>query len=296
MSSGTGMSALRSAKSLVTLVTGGASGLGRGTAEHLLKHGAKVAILDLPTSKAAELAKELGADCLFTSANVTAVAEVKAALGEVKKTFGRLDVVVNCAGIAYAFKLYSVKKKVMADLEQVRRTLDVNVMGSFNVIAHAVEMFAENEKDDLGQRGLIINTASIAAFDGQAGQSSYSASKGAIASMTLPLARDFADDGIRVMAIAPGIFDTPIMGSFPPKQCYEHSGMGVEKRERKTVDKRRGVDMKGEQVHEFLSGLVPHPRRFGMPEEFGALVRHIIENRYLNGEVIRLDGALRMPA
>ncbi|VDM46635.1 unnamed protein product [Toxocara canis] len=263
MSSGTGMSALRSAKGLVTLVTGGASGLGRGTAEHLLKHGAKVAILDLPTSKAAELAKELGADCLFTSANVTAVAEVKAALGEVKKTFGRLDVVVNCAGIAYAFKLYSVKKKVMADLEQVRRTLDVNVMGSFNVIAHAVEMFAENEKDDLGQRGLIINTASIAAFDGQAGQSSYSASKGAIASMTLPLARDFADDGIRVMAIAPGIFDTPIMGSFPPK---------------------------------FLSGLVPHPRRFGMPEEFGALVRHIIENRYLNGEVIRLDGALRMPA
>uniref|UniRef100_A0A914ZQS3 3-hydroxyacyl-CoA dehydrogenase type-2 n=2 Tax=Parascaris univalens TaxID=6257 RepID=A0A914ZQS3_PARUN len=260
------MSTLRSIKGLVALVTGGASGLGRGAAEGLLKHGAKVAILDLPSSAGADVAKEFGNDCIFTPANVTAASEVKSALAEVKKKFGHLDVAVNCAGVAYSFKLFNVKKKKLADLESVRKTLDINVMGYFNVTAYAAELFAENEKDDMGQRGVIINTASIAAFDGQAGQSAYSASKGAIVGMTLPLARDFADDGIRVVTIAPGIFETPMMASFPDK------------------------------VRNFLTGLVPNPKRFGIPEEYGALVRHIIENRYLNGEVIRLDGALRMPA
>ncbi|VDK59613.1 unnamed protein product [Anisakis simplex] len=260
------MSFLRSVKGAVAIVTGGASGLGQGTVEHLLKHGAKVAILDLPTSKGAELADRLGDDCLFTPANVTSVKDVKSAMGNVKTKFGRLDVAVNCAGISFAFKLYNMKKRVMCDLEQVRRTLDVNVMGAFNVVAHAVELFAENEKDDMGQRGVIISTASIAAFDGQSGQSAYAASKGAIASMTLPLARDFANDGIRLVTIAPGIFETPMMASFPKK------------------------------VNDFLNELVPNPKRMGKPEEYGALVRHIIENRYLNGEVIRLDGALRMPA
>uniref|UniRef100_A0A0M3HXQ0 3-hydroxyacyl-CoA dehydrogenase type-2 n=1 Tax=Ascaris lumbricoides TaxID=6252 RepID=A0A0M3HXQ0_ASCLU len=271
------MSALRSTKGLVALVTGGASGLGRGAAENLLKHGAKVAILDLPSSAGAEVAKELGGDCIFTPASVTAASEVKSALADVKKKFGRLDVAVNCAGIAYSFKLFNVKKKKLCDLESVRKTLDVNVMGYFTVAAHAAELFAENEKDEMGQRGVIINTASIAAFDGQAGQSAYSASKGAIVGMTLPLARDFADDGIRVVTIAPGIFDTPMMASFPDKLVVFKNMIRLE-------------------VRNFLIGLVPNPKRFGVPEEYGALVRHIIENRYLNGEVIRLDGALRMPA
>ncbi|KHN88089.1 3-hydroxyacyl-CoA dehydrogenase type-2 [Toxocara canis] len=304
--------ALRSVKGLVALITGGASGLGHATAEHLLKHGAKVAVLDLPSSNGADVAKQLGGDCIFTPANVTVAQDVKGALAEVKKKFGRLDAAVNCAGIAPAMKLYNMKKKRMGDLETVRKTLDINVMGYINVTAYAAELFAENEKDDMGQRGVIINTASIAAFDGQSGQinvmgyinvtayaaelfaenekddmgqrgvvintasiaafdgqsgqCAYSASKGAICGMTLPLARDFADDGIRVMTIAPGIFDTPMMAAFPDK------------------------------VRNFLIALVPNPKRFGIPDEYGALVRHIIENRYLNGEVIRFDGALRMPA
>uniref|UniRef100_A0A1I8AHU5 3-hydroxyacyl-CoA dehydrogenase type-2 n=1 Tax=Steinernema glaseri TaxID=37863 RepID=A0A1I8AHU5_9BILA len=258
-------SVIRSSQGLVTVVTGGASGLGRGTAARLINQGAKVAILDLPQSDGAKVAKELGNNCIFTPANVTSESDVKAVFDTVKKEFGRLDGVVNCAGIAYAFKLYSIAKQKMAPLDQIQKTLDVNVIGTFNVIRHGVELMGQNEKDDMGQRGVIINTASVAAFDGQSGQSAYSASKGAIAAMTLPLARDFADDGIRVMAIAPGLFDTPLLSSLP------------------------------EKVKTFLSQLVPNPSRMGNPEEYGALVQHILENRYLNGEVIRLDGALRMP-
>lgn len=259
------VSALRSIKGIVALVTGGASGLGKGTVERLLNHGAKVAILDLPSSKGSELAKGYGSDCIFTPADVTSEDDVKKALEDVKKNFGRLDVNVNCAGIAFAAKLYSVSKKRMQEMERIRKTIDVNVLGTFNVIRHSVALIGENEKDDMGQRGVVINTSSVAAYDGQIGQSAYSASKGAIASMTLPLARDFADDGIRVMTIAPGLFDTPLLSSLP------------------------------EKVHKFLCQLVPNPSRLGKPEEYGALVQHIIENRYLNGETIRLDGALRMP-
>ncbi|TKR77300.1 hypothetical protein L596_018297 [Steinernema carpocapsae] len=258
-------SVIRSSKGLVTLVTGGASGLGRGTAERLISQGAKVAILDLPQSQGIQVAKELGENCIFTPANVTSEDDVKAAMGAVKDKFGRLDGLVNCAGIAFAFKLYSLNKKQLAPLDKIQKTLDVNVVGTFNVMRHAIELMSENEKDDMNQRGVIINTSSVAAFDGQTGQSAYSASKGAIAAITLPLARDFADDGIRVMAIAPGLFNTPLLSSLPDK------------------------------VKNFLSQLVPNPSRMGHPEEYGALVQHILENRYLNGEVIRLDGSLRMP-
>ncbi|VDL83098.1 unnamed protein product [Nippostrongylus brasiliensis] len=214
-------SILRPTKGLVAVVTGGASGLGRGTVERLAKAGANVAIIDLPSSKGAEVAKELGPNVLFTPTNVTADTEVQNAFEMVKDKFGRCDAVVNCAGIAMAFKLYSVSKKKMCDAEKIRKTIDVNVIGTFNVIRHGVALIGENAKDETGQRGVVVSTASAAAFDGQTGQAAYSASKGAIVGMTLPLARDFADDGIRFMAIAPGLFDTPLLSSLPEKVCVE---------------------------------------------------------------------------
>ncbi|CAO4373931.1 unnamed protein product [Caenorhabditis nigoni] len=258
------MAALRSTKGLVALVTGGASGLGKGTAEVLAKAGARVAILDLPQSKGADVAKEIGG--IFTPASVTNEDEIKAAFAKVQSEYGRLDALVNCAGIAYAFKLYSVQKKKHVDFDKIRQTMDVNVLGTFNVIRHGVALMGEHEKDANGQRGVVINTASVAAFDGQTGQSAYSASKGAIVGMTLPLARDFAGDGIRFNTIAPGLMDTPLLSSLPDK------------------------------VKTFLAQLIPNPSRLGHPHEYGALVQHIIENQYLNGETIRFDGALRMPA
>ncbi|CAI4231964.1 unnamed protein product [Auanema sp. JU1783] len=258
-------SALRSTKNLVALVTGGASGLGRGTVQTLVESGAKVAILDLKSSEGSAIAKEFGKNVIFTPADVTSEEDVAKAFADVKSKFGRCDAVVNCAGVAMAFKLYNVNKKKMSDFEMIKKTINVNVIGSFNVIRHGVALMADNEKDDMGQRGVIISTASVAAYDGQTGQSAYSASKGAIVGMTLPLARDFADDGIRVMAIAPGLFNTPLLSALP------------------------------EKVTKFLAQLVPNPSRLGNPLEYGALAKHIIENRYLNGEVIRLDGAIRMP-
>ncbi|KAK6050946.1 oxidoreductase, short chain dehydrogenase/reductase family protein [Cooperia oncophora] len=203
-------SILRSTKGLVAVVTGGASGLGRGTVETLVKAGANVAILDLPSSKGADVAKELGQNVLFAPTNVTADSEVQAAFDQVKDKFGRCDAVVN---------LRRVSKKKMCEPEKIRKTIEVNVMGTFNVIRHGVALMGENAKDEAGQRGVVVSTASVAAFDGQTGQSAYSASKGAIVGMTLPLARDFADDGIRFMAIAPGLFDTPLLSGLPEKVC-----------------------------------------------------------------------------
>ncbi|TMS38036.1 hypothetical protein L596_004850 [Steinernema carpocapsae] len=163
-------SAVCSTKGLVTLVTGAASGLGQGTATRLVNQGAKVAILDLPNSKGAEVAKSLGENCIFTPADVTSEEQVQGAFEAVKQKFGRVDGVVNCAGIAYAFKLYNFKKGKMADLDKIKRTLDVNVSGTFNVIRYGVQLMGENKKDDMQQRGVIISTASVAAFDGQVGQ------------------------------------------------------------------------------------------------------------------------------
>jgi len=256
---------MKSVKGLVTLVTGGASGLGRGTVERLHNYGSKIVILDIPQSTGAELAKKLEKDAIFVPTDVTNDEEVKNAIEKIRKEFGRLDAIVNSAGIGYAFKLYNASSREAKFGERIKHTLDVNVYGSLNVIRHGMDLMIDNEKDEMGQRGVIINVSSIAAYDGQIGQVAYSASKGAIASVTLPLARDFADIGVRAMAIAPGLFDTPLLRSLPPK------------------------------VLAFLSNLIPNPQRLGSEEEFAALVQHIIENRYLNGEVIRLDGALRMP-
>jgi len=224
-------------------------------------------LLDTPQSLGGEIVKNLADEenCLFTPADVTSEDQVKAAMDSVKEKFGRLDNIVNCAGIAFAHKLFSSTRRLMFPLDKIQQILEVNVVGSLNVARYGMALIIDNQKDDMGQRGVIINTSSIAAYDGQCGQVAYSASKGAIASMTLPMARDFADMGVRVMAIAPGIFDTPIINTLPSK------------------------------VKIFLNQLVPNPSRLGNPEEFAALVEHIINNRYLNGEVIRLDGALRMP-
>ncbi|VDM98537.1 unnamed protein product [Thelazia callipaeda] len=221
--------------------------------------------MDLRQSNGEALAKDMGQNCFFAAADVRSSDEVSNAFQSLTDKFGPLDVVVNCAGVSFPFKLYNLQKKKACDADLIRETFDVNVLGTFNVIQQALETFALKSKDSFGFRGVIINTASIAAYDGQVGQSAYAASKGAIVSSTLAFARDYADDGIRFMTIAPGIFDTPLMSGLP------------------------------EKVQRFLADMVPLPNRLGNSEEFGALVRHIIENRYLNGEVIRLDGGLRMP-
>ncbi|VDN32800.1 unnamed protein product [Gongylonema pulchrum] len=228
-------------KGLVALVSGGASGLGAGTARHLISHGAKVVILDLPQSRGEALAKEFGENCFFAAADVThsfgqivvaclvhpvcvcvcvlvrSPEEVSNAFRSLVDRFEQLDAVVNCAGVSYPFKLYNLQKKRTCDMELIRKTLDINVMGTFNVIQHALETFALKNKDSLGFRGVVINTASIAAYDGQVGQCVYAASKGAIVSATLALARDHAEDGIRFMTIAPGLFDTPLLSGLPKK-------------------------------------------------------------------------------
>uniref|UniRef100_A0A0N5AUW4 3-hydroxyacyl-CoA dehydrogenase type-2 n=1 Tax=Syphacia muris TaxID=451379 RepID=A0A0N5AUW4_9BILA len=250
---------------LVALVTGGASGLGRATVQRLVKNGAKVALLDLPQSDGKKIEAELGDNCIFTPANVTSFQEVQDAMKIVQSKYGRLDATVHCAGICYAFKLYSIVRKVMCNLEMIKKTIDVNILGTMNVNLCSIQVMGENKKDESGHRGVIINTSSIAAYDGQVGQAVYAATKGAVVSMTLPFARDYADDGIRFLAIAPGLFDTPLLASLP------------------------------EKARNFLCTLVPMPSRLGNPDEFAALVQHLIENQYMNGEVIRLDGALRMP-
>ncbi|XP_043286766.1 3-hydroxyacyl-CoA dehydrogenase type-2 [Venturia canescens] len=252
-------------KGIVTLVTGGASGLGRGTVERFVKHGAKVVIADLPTSQGNSIANELGeANAIFAPVDVTSESDVTAALEMVKNKFGKLDVVVNAAGVAVAFKTYNFNKKRAHSLEDFARVLTVNTVGTFNVIRLSVGLIGENEPNVDGQRGVVINTASVAAYDGQIGQAAYSASKGAIVGMTLPLARDLSTHGIRVVTIAPGLFDTPLLGSLPPK------------------------------VRSFLCKSVPFPQRLGSPDEYAQLVQSIVENPLLNGETIRLDGALRM--
>jgi len=251
-------------KGLVALVTGGASGLGRATVENFIQQGAKVAILDLPISEGSQLQKTLGNNTIFAPTDVTSEADVSQAITEIKKTFGKLDVAVNCAGIGVAFKTYNFNKKLPHRQEDFIRVLNVNAGGSFNVIRLAVGLIGENQPDENGQRGVVVNTASVAAFDGQMGQAAYAASKGAIAAMTLPIARDLASMGIRVVTIAPGLFETPLLQSLP------------------------------EKVRNYLATTVPFPQRLGHPSEFAHLVESIVRNPMMNGEVIRLDGALRM--
>ncbi|XP_066212324.1 3-hydroxyacyl-CoA dehydrogenase type-2 [Saccopteryx leptura] len=254
----------RSVKGLVAIVTGGSSGLGLATAERLVGHGASAVLLDLPSSQGEAQAKKLGKNCAFAPADVTSEKDVQGALTLAKEKFGRVDVAVNCAGIAVAIKTYNLKKKQAHTLEDFQRVINVNLIGTFNVIRLVAGEMGQNEPDQGGHRGVIINTASVAAFEGQVGQAAYSASKGGIVGMTLPIARDLAPMGIRVMTIAPGLFGTPLLTSLP------------------------------EKVRNFLASQVPFPSRLGDPAEYAHLVQFIVENPFINGEVIRLDGAIRM--
>ncbi|MGW5323478.1 3-hydroxyacyl-CoA dehydrogenase [Rhodococcus pyridinivorans] len=244
----------------VAVVTGGASGLGLATVKALLNDGAQVVIIDLPSSSGETIAKELGDRVRFVAADVTDEAAVTEAL-DVAESLGPVRVAVNCAGIGNAIK--TVSKKGAFPLDAFKKVVDVNLFGTFNVIRLAAERIAKTEPID-GERGVIINTASVAAFDGQIGQAAYSASKGGVVGMTLPIARDLASLLIRVVTIAPGLFKTPLLGSLP------------------------------EEAQASLGAQVPHPARLGDPSEYGALAAHIVSNPMLNGEVIRLDGAIRM--
>lgn len=252
-------------KGLVCMVTGGASGLGRAAVENFVRNGAKVVICDLPNSHGDKLATELGnKNAIFSPTDVTSEQDVKKAIEAVKSNFGQLNALVNCAGVGVAFRTYNFTKKRSHKLEDFQRVINVNLVGTFNVIRLACEAFALNEPNKDGQRGVIVNTASIAAFDGQIGQAAYAASKGGVVAMTLPIARDLSNMGVRVCTIAPGLFDTPMLAGLPDK------------------------------ARKFLAETVPFPQRLGNPAEYAQLVQSIIENPMLNGEVIRLDGALRM--
>ncbi|MFG1927266.1 3-hydroxyacyl-CoA dehydrogenase [Cryptosporangium sp. NPDC048952] len=243
----------------VALITGGASGLGLATAEKLVADGARVVILDLPSSDGAAVAEKLGG--VFAPGDVTSESDVTQAV-EAAQRQGTLRVAINCAGIGNAIKTVGKEYKPFP-LDAFTTVIQVNLIGTFNVIRLAAAAIAQAEEVD-GERGVIVNTASVAAFEGQIGQAAYSASKGGIVGMTLPIARDLSQYKIRVNTIAPGLFDTPLLGSLP------------------------------DNVREALGAQVPHPSRLGSPVEYGLLASQIIANPMLNGEVIRLDGAIRM--
>ncbi len=242
------------------IITGGASGLGEATARHFAAQGAQVTLLDRDADRGAKVAAEIGG--YFAQTDVTQEASVTAAVELASEKMGKITAAVNCAGIADGIK--TVGRDGPHPLDAFQRTIDINLVGSFNVARLAAAQMALNEPDADGARGVIINTASIAAFDGQKGQAAYAASKGGVVGMTLPMARDLASSGIRVMTIAPGIFMTPMLAGLP------------------------------EEVQAQLAADVPNPPRLGDPKEYGRLAAFIVEMGYLNGEVIRIDGALRM--
>lgn len=248
-------------KGKVALVTGGASGLGAATVRALVERGAKVVIADKAKETGEALAKELGAGVAFVETDVTSEPAMKAAIAKAKES-GPLSIVVGCAGIGTAGRV--VGKSGPFDLGLFDLTIKVNLIGMFNMIRLAAADMAGNDPDAEGERGVIVTTASIAAFDGQIGQCAYSASKAGVVGMTLPIARELARFGVRLMTIAPGLFDTPMMAGLP------------------------------EEARAVLSASVPFPPRLGRPREYAATALHIIENTMLNGETIRLDGALRM--
>ena len=248
-------------ESTVALVTGGASGLGEATVRRLHADGAAVVILDLPSSPGEDLAAELGERARFAATDVRDEVQVQAAI-DVARELGTLRVVVNCAGIGTPGRV--VGKRGPLPLEDFTNVVTINLIGTFNVLRLAAAAMLDNEPVD-GDRGVVVMTASIAAYDGQIGQAAYAASKGGVVGLTLSAARDLADKGIRVMTVAPGTFMTPMLAGLPPEATA------------------------------VLEAQVPHPSRLGNPDEYANLVRHIVDNPMLNGEVIRLDGALRMP-
>lgn len=249
-------------KNVMAMVTGGASGLGEATVRRFVSNGGKAVIADLNEEKGKALAEELGENAVFAKTDVSNEADVQAAIKLALEHFGGLNVLVNCAGVGMAMK--TVGKDGAHPLNIFEFVLKVNLIGTFNCIRLAATEMQKNEPNNLGERGVIINTASVAAYDGQIGQAAYSASKGGIVGMTLPIARDLARDGIRVMTIAPGLFDTPLLAALP------------------------------EPARISLGQQVPFPSRLGDPSEYGQLAASIVENVMLNGEVIRLDGAIRM--
>ncbi len=250
-------------KDKVFVVTGGGSGLGAATAAMLVARGGQVVLADVNAEAGQKVAAELGDNARFVPTDVTSDESARAAF-EVAQSLGQLRGLVNCAGIAPAEKV--VGKNGAHRLDSFARAININLVGSFNMIRLAAEIMSASEPDDGGERGVIVNTASVAAYDGQIGQAAYAASKGGIVSMTLPIARELARSGIRVMTIAPGIMETPMLLGMPP------------------------------EVQQALGAMVPFPSRLGKPAEYAALVEHILANPYLNGEVFRLDGAIRMAA
>ncbi|MBI3824269.1 MAG: 3-hydroxyacyl-CoA dehydrogenase [Planctomycetes bacterium] len=244
------------------LVSGGSSGLGAACVRMLAEAGANVVIADVNRSAGDALVAELGKRVRFAATDVTDEASVQAAVTLATQTYGRIHGSIQCAGIALAEKVHG--KTGVSALANFVKTIQINLIGTYNVLRLTTAAMMQNNANPAGERGVVINTASVAAYDGQIGQAAYAASKGGIVSMTLPLAREFARSGIRVMTIAPGIFDTPLLAALP------------------------------EPARQSLAQQVPFPPRLGRPEEFAALVRHIIENEMLNGDVIRLDGAIRM--
>jgi len=249
-------------ESRVFVITGAGSGLGAAVARMAVGAGARAVLLDVNADSGAAMAAELGAAARFVRTDVTSGPEGEAAIAAALEAFGRIDVAVNCAGVAPGEKI--VGREGPHGLESFARAIQINLVGTFNMLRLAADAMARNAPNAGGERGVVVNTASVAAYDGQIGQAAYAASKGGVAALTLPAARELARHGIRVVTIAPGIFATPMMAGLP------------------------------QEVQDSLGGTVPFPSRLGDPGEYAALVRHIVENAYLNGEVIRLDGALRM--
>ncbi|MDF3853698.1 SDR family NAD(P)-dependent oxidoreductase [Paracoccus sp. P2] len=249
-------------ESRVFVITGAGSGLGAAVARMAVGAGARAVLLDVNADSGAAMAAELGEAARFVRTDVTSGPEGEAAIAAALEAFGRIDVAVNCAGVAPGEKI--VGREGPHGLESFARAIQINLIGTFNMLRLAADAMAKNAPGEGGERGVIVNTASIAAYDGQIGQAAYAASKGGVAALTLPAARELARHGIRVMTIAPGIFATPMMAGLP------------------------------QEVQDSLGANVPFPPRLGNPAEYAALVRHIVENQMLNGEVVRLDGALRM--
>ncbi len=251
-------------KGSTAVVTGGASGLGEAGVRQLVQDGAKVAILDMDEEKGRRLAAELGSSAIFCKTDVTDDKSVQAAINSAVDAFGSIQIALNCAGIATPAKIIS--KKGLIPIELFNKVLQVNLVGTLSVIKNAAEKMLGNTPNADGEKGVVINTASVAAFEGQIGQAAYSASKGGIVGMTLPIAREFADYGIRVVSIAPGLMDTPMMAGF------------------------------SEEAKQALAQMIPFPKRLGRPAEYAAAVKHLIENPLFNGATIRLDQAIRMGA
>jgi NAD(P)-dependent dehydrogenase (short-subunit alcohol dehydrogenase family) len=251
-------------KDCVAVVTGGASGLGEATVRNFVESGGKASILDLQEEKGQRLASELGENVIFCKTDVTDEKSVQNAIDKTMEAFGGIHINVNCAGVGFPAKVLG-KGGPMA-IDQFNQVIQINLVGTMNVIRLAAEKMVANSPNAEGEKGVVINTASAAAFDGQIGQPAYSASKAGVVGMTLPIAREFAEYGLRIVTIAPGLFETPMLMALP------------------------------EKVRVALGKMVPFPNRLGKPAEFAMLARQIVENPMLNGETIRLDGAIRMAA